>query len=140
MPSLAQGLEFITYTNTASVQVVYPLYTSTGQTLVYKSIQAQGDGYFGSPDGLHTVMYTYDSNFIGTITMQATLATEPQESDWFDIEGTTLVQTSSSAFFSYNNLDVLVQSQYYNFTGNFVWVRGYVAIENGQVESILYNH
>jgi hypothetical protein len=138
MPALSHGLEFITYTNTASVAVVYPLYTSTQGTLVYESIKAKGDGYFGSSDGLHTVMYTYDSNFIGTVTMQATLATAPAEADWFDINNTTVVRTENSP--SYDSMNVTVMSDYRNFTGNFVWVRGYVAIESGQVESIFLNH
>ena len=138
MPSLAQGLEFVTYTNTASVQVTYPLFTTTDQTLVYASVPVKGDGYFGGSDGLHTVMYTYDSNFIGTITMQASLATSPVESDWFDVNGTTEEQTETSPF--YNGLTVTTQSKYYNFTGNFVWVRGVVSIDAGQVDSIYYNH
>jgi hypothetical protein len=138
MPALSQGLEFVTYTNTASVQVVYPLYTSTQETLVYKSIKAKGDGYYGGSDGLHTVMYTYDSNFVGTVTMQATLATDPAETDWFNIADTTTELTENSV--NYNNIDVTVQSEYRNFTGNFVWVRGYVAIDSGQVQSIFLNH
>jgi hypothetical protein len=138
MPALSQGLEFVTYTNTASVQVVYPLFTSTQETLVYKSIKAKGDGYYGGSDGLHTVMYTYDSNFVGTVTMQATLATDPVETDWFNIEDTTTELTENSV--NYNNIDVTVQSEYRNFTGNFVWVRGYVAIDSGQVQSIFLNH
>lgn len=138
MPSLSQGLEFITYTNTASVAVVYPLFTTTNATLVYTSEKVKGDGYYGSSDGVHTVMYTYDSNFIGTVTMQATLASDPVESDWFDIVDTTTVLTDTSP--SYNTINVTVSSDYYNFTGNFVWVRGYVAIDSGQVESIFYNH
>lgn len=138
MPSLAQGLEFITYTNTASVQVVYPLFTSTNGTLVYKSIPAKGDGYFGNSDGLHTVMYTYDSNFVGTITMQASLATNPIENDWFDIVGTSEELTENSP--GYNGNSVTAQSKYFNFTGNFVWVRGVVSIDSGQVDSIYYNH
>ena len=138
MPSLSQGLEFITYTNTASVAVVYPLFTTTNATLVYTSERVKGDGYYGSSDGVHTVMYTYDSNFIGTVTMQATLASDPVEADWFDIVDTTTVLTDTSP--SYNTINVTVSSDYYNFTGNFVWVRGYVAIDSGQVESIFYNH
>jgi hypothetical protein len=138
MPALSQGLEFVTYTNTASIQVVYPLFTSTQETLVYKSIKAKGDGYYGGSDGLHTVMYTYDSNFVGTVTMQATLATDPGETDWFNIADTTTELTENSV--NYNNIDVTVQSEYRNFTGNFVWVRGYVAIDSGQVQSIFLNH
>ena len=138
MPALSQGLEFVTYTNTASVQVTYPLYTTTNAMLYYASEAVQGDGYYGSSDGLHTVMYTYDSNFIGTITMQASLAADPIESDWFTINGTVTAVTSSTN--TYNNIDVTVLSDYYNFTGNFVWVRGTVAINGGQVDSIFYNH
>jgi len=138
MPALSQGLEFVTYTNTASVQVVYPLYTTTNAILYYNSAMVQGDGYYGSSDGLHTVMYNYDSNFLGTIAMQATLAATPTESDWFTINETVTTITSSTN--TYNNVDVTVQSDYYNFTGNFVWVRGTVAISAGQVDSIFYNH
>jgi hypothetical protein len=83
-------------------------------------------------------MYTYDSNFIGTVTMQATLASDPVEADWFDVVNTTSVMTENSV--DYNNIDVTVKSDFYNFTGNFVWVRGYVAIESGQVDSVFYNH
>jgi hypothetical protein len=83
-------------------------------------------------------MYTYDSNFVGTVTMQATLATNPVESDWFDINDTTTELTETSV--NYNNIDVTVQSEYRNFTGNFVWIRGYVAIDSGQVQSIFLNH
>jgi len=138
MPSLAQGLEFVTYTNTASVQVTYPLYNTSSGTLIYQSTPVKGDGYFGNSDGLHTVMYTYDSNFVGTITMQASLATSPVETDWFDIQESTRELASSRS--DYNNMNVTVASDYLNFTGNFVWVRGVVSIDSGQVDSILYNH
>jgi hypothetical protein len=138
MPSLSQGLEFTTYTNTGSVQVTFPLYSTSSGTLIYTSTKAKGDGYYGASDGLHTVMYTYDSNFIGTVTMQATLASNPIESDWFNITGTTTEMTEMSP--GYDSIDVTVRSDFYNFTGNFVWVRGYVAIESGQVGSVFYNH
>jgi hypothetical protein len=138
MSALSQGLEFVTYTNTASVQVVYPLYNTNSNVLSYFSQRAKGDGYYSGSDGFHTVMYTYDSNFIGTITMQATLATAPVEADWFNIKSTTTVMTENSP--NYNHVDIEVYSDYYNFTGNFVWVRGSVAIAAGQVDSILYNH
>lgn len=140
MSALSQSLTFSIYDTTSSVQVVYPLWntgTNLG-TLIYTSDKVPGDGYYGSSDGLHTVMYNYDSNFVGTITMQATLAADPVETDWFVVNDTTTEQTSSTI--TYNNMDVSISSDYYNFTGNFVWVRGYVAINGGQVESILYNH
>jgi hypothetical protein len=101
--------------------------------MVYKSYQEKGDGYYGSSGGLHTVMYTADQNFIGTMTVQASLASSPVEADWFNVANASVTYT---AFNSRNSSTV----DYVNFTGNFVWVRGYVSIAHGSVESILYNH
>lgn len=131
MSSLAQSLNFTTYTNTGSVQVVYP---NSGTTaMVYSSNAVKGGGYYGSSDGLHTVMYTMSQNFIGTVTMQASLATQPVEADWFEISDV------SSSYNAMSNL-LTTQVDYYNFTGNFVWVRAVVTIAAGTVDSILYNH
>jgi hypothetical protein len=131
MPALSENLEFITYTNTSSVQIIYPNTAST--MLVYNSAPVKGDGYYGPSDGLHTVTYTFDPTFIGTVTMQATLATDPTEADWFNIQGTTSTYTRFSDL-------TFTQVDYYNFTGNFVWVRGQVQIAAGLVQVISYNH
>jgi hypothetical protein len=131
MSALSKGLEFSIYNSTSSVAVVYP--NSATNTMVYNSYQAKGDGYYGSSAGLHTVMYTANSNFVGTVTMQATLATAPQESDWFTVDGTTVNYT-------YMNMRNTSTVDCFNFTGNFVWVRGQVMIDQGVVQSILYNH
>jgi hypothetical protein len=130
MPALSQGLTFLV-NNSSTVYVSYPN-TATG-TMVYTSDQAQGDGYFGSSDGLHTVMYTTTMDFVGTVSMQATLASEPVEGDWFNVANTAV---------SYNalNLRYFPSVDYTNFVGNFVWVRGIVSISAGAVESIQYNH
>ena len=131
MPALSQALEFITYTNTASVQVVYP--NSATTMMVYYSDKIQGDGYFGSSDGLHTAMISADINFVGTATIQASLATDPGTNDWFDVVGSEVsyrITDSRTA----GTVDCV------NFTGNFVWVRGLVQINRGVVESILVNH
>jgi hypothetical protein len=130
MPALSQSLSFTIGTST-TVVVTYP---NTGTTtLVYKSERVKGDGYFGGSDGLHTVMYTAHPTFVGTLTVQATLASEPVEADWFNVYGTTstyrLVDTRSTS-----TVDL------YNFTGNFVWVRGYISIDQGSVSSFRYNH
>ena len=58
--------------------------------------------------------------------MQGTLATTPTEADYFDINGTESNGTEGSYF--------------YNFTGNFVWVRAVVTFTSGTVQSILLNH
>jgi hypothetical protein len=130
MSALSQGLEFSIYNNTSSVAVIYPNNTSTTQ--VYNSYKEKGSGYYGSATGFHTVMYTANHEFNGTITMQASLATEPIEADWFDVNSTSV---------SYQGNDRTDSTvDYFNFAGNFVWVRGQVTIDRGTVQSILYNH
>lgn len=131
MPALSKALEFITYTNTASVQVVYP--NSATNVMVYKSSKVEGDGYFGSSDGLHTAMITATDTFVGTATIQASLASSPVESDWFDVKDASVSYTVLN-----NRNDSTVDL--INFTGNFVWIRGVVAIRAGTVQSILVNH
>jgi hypothetical protein len=131
MSALSIGLEFPVYNSTSSVAVVYPNTATT--TMVYISQLEKGDGYYGASDGFHTVMYTATNDFIGTIKMQATLAIAPQEADWFDIMDTTTTYTSLD---NRNAATVDI----HNFSGNFVWVRGRIAIDNGTVQSILYNH
>jgi hypothetical protein len=134
MPSLSQTLTFkITNGNTTtnSTQVSYPN-TATG-VMIYNSEKTQGDGYFGGGDGVHTVMYTATPTFVGTVTMQASLASAPTSADWFNVPNTSV---------SYTELQNrnFATVDYFNFTGNFVWVRGVVSIKAGAVESILYNH
>ena len=91
--------------------------------------KAKGDAYFGANDGLHTIAIQLN-DFIGTIKIQGSLATDPQETDWFDISlssGATGVDTTGKI------ADALVTSlpyalpetsmKSYNATGNFVWLR-----------------
>ena len=131
MPALSQALEFVTYTNTSSVQVVYP--NSATTTMVYMSDKIQGDGYYSNTGGLHTAMVTASNTFVGTASMQASLAVLPAEADWFDIKNASI---------SYTLMDNRPASTVdcFNFTGNFVWLRGVVRIRSGTVQSILVNH
>jgi hypothetical protein len=134
MPALSQSLLFTpanSVGNTATVAITYP--NTATNTLVYLSEKNRGDGYYGASDGLHTTMYVASTNFVGTITMQATLATEPSETDWFTVSGT-------SSTYSALNIRSTSTVDAYNFTGNFVWVRGYVAINAGSVFMVQYNH
>lgn len=130
MPALSSSLEF-TYNNTASVAVTYPN-TATG-VLTFLSDKARAAGYYGATDGFHTVAYTAAPEFVGTITIQATLATDPTANDWFPIRDTTSTYTVF-------NTRTTSTVDYYNFTGNFVWIRGKVDIEEGTVSVIHYNH
>lgn len=58
--------------------------TNTGRNhnLIGDAIRA--DGYYGRTDGIHTVSVTVNG-FTGSFGIQGTLATEPTEDDWFDI-------------------------------------------------------
>jgi hypothetical protein len=85
----------------------------------------KGDGYYSRTDGFHTVQYNY-AGLTGTITIQATLATTPTDTDWFDVHTYTAAQETSSKIA--------------NFTGNYVWIRATVTITNGTVNSITLNH
>ena len=93
----------------------------------------KGDGYYSRTDGLHTVQYAVDE-FIGSIKIQATLATSPGADDWFSITNTIHTATADD---SSNASD---GSFLYNFTGNYVWVRAVVEYTDGSVNSITLNH
>lgn len=144
MPALSQSLTF-TVNNTSSVSINYP---NTGTTaLTYYSDRLKGDGYYGSSDGFHSVQLQV-TNFIGKVEMQASLAVEPTTSDWFTAElsiGGGSVDTTG--LFTPYNVDALQWTQStttvktYNFSGNFVWVRGKISeFTQGTVNSIKYNH
>ena len=95
---------------------------STTETVLGQ--QFKGDGYYGRSDGFHTIQITV-SGFEGNIRMQASLATAPTATDWFDVTGTT--HTAPTA------VDV-------NSTGSFLWVRAKVVYTEGTVNSIKLNH
>lgn len=86
----------------------------------------KGDGYYGRSDGLHTVQYNFEG-LTGTINIQATLAVNPVDADWFTVHSYTAAQESDNKFA--------------NFTGNYVWVRAYISNwTDGTVNSIQLNH
>ena len=49
------------------------------------SLPLAAGGYYGSTSGLHTIAFTL-RNFIGRIYVEATLASDPTEADWFPIK------------------------------------------------------
>lgn len=93
----------------------------------------KGDGFYNRSDGLHTVQYNLD-NFVGSIVMQASLAVDPVDSDWFSLNETQHISTAIDT----DNSD---GSFIKNFLGNYVWVRVRVFDwTGGAVKSILFNH
>jgi hypothetical protein len=105
----------------------YPPYD--GVSSDFASAKLHGNGYYGYTDGLHTVSYQL-TDFIGIIQMQASLASEPTETDWFVIPE-TIVGDGSTPFNG---------TFYINFTGNFVWCRCAVtSFADGIINKVLYN-
>ena len=133
MSAISQSLLFTKSSpvgSTATVEVVYP--NTATSTVVFVSEKTKGNGYYGASNGLHTVMYAASSSFVGTITMQATLASSPTDTDWFNIPDSVLAVNSND---NHTESPVTI----YNFTGNFVWVRGQILIDQGSVFSVQYN-
>ena len=108
----------------------------------------KGDGYYGWGDGIHTIEVEL-TGFVGNIALQATLATDPTEDDWFSVPLTAdsfyidtsgaLVKLIAPSLIEYTSPTTSVKI--YNITGNFVWVRA--MIDNwtaGTINRILFNH
>lgn len=94
-----------------------------------------GDGYYGRSDGLHTVQYSL-VGYQGTISIQATLATQPTEQDWFTVY-TMPYQLSINQY----TLGPQRLSNIINFTGNYVWIRAVLSEwVDGAVDFIRLNH
>lgn len=115
----------------ANSETILPEYThpndSTTQTVTGDNYK--GDGYYSRADGFHTVQITV-TGLVGTVTIQATLATTPTEADWFDVVTHTAADGDANRTGSFM----------YNFTGNYVWVRAKVVYTDGTVNSIALNH
>lgn len=131
------GLSIVVEENVTDETVTGDGSTDTAITYVgFVSDKQKGDGYYSQTDGVHTVSYhvkagepAADDNFQGKIKMQASLATTPTESDWFDIDNTTFTHDLSTKVSSYT------------FTGNFVWVRANIYDHvKSSVTKILYNN
>ena len=89
----------------------------------------KGDGYYGYTDGLHTVSYQL-TNFVGVLGAQASLATTPGDNDWFDINDAAVGDGETP----------LTSTGYFNFNGNFVWVRiSITSFTAGSINRVLYN-
>ena len=96
---------------------------STTETITGEKYK--GDGYYGRSDGFHTVQYSFDG-LTGTISIQATLAIDPTDDDWFTVHSYTASQESDSIIS--------------NFTGNYVWIRAFIEYTDGTINSIVLNH
>lgn len=93
--------------------VSYTLLPNTSNDLNKTGNKIPAAGYYGYKTGLHTVSISCN-DFTGRIYIQATLSSNPEENDWFNIEiesNDYLEKTDVTGTFTYN------------FQGNFVYVR-----------------
>lgn len=119
----------------ATSEIILSAQTHPGEstTLSVTGEQFRGDGFYSRADGFHTVQYNLNG-FVGTVSIQATLASTPADSDWFTVNGTTITSVDE-------NSQYYTGSFVFNFTGNFIWVRAVVTNwTDGSVNSILLNH
>jgi len=112
----------------ATSEIILSNNTHSSESAITETVTGEkykGDGYYGRRDGVHTVQYTYDS-LNGSIIIQATLALDPIDEDWFTVH----LYNDSNGF----------GSRIINFTGNYVWIRAVVSFVGGTVDSIVLNH
>lgn len=152
MPSLSKSFRFTVYTGlgstATSVELAYPLYPpGTTGTKSFTSFNEQGAGYYGTTDGLHTISLTCTQTFVGTATLQATLATEPSNNDWFNIDNVQFEYTTLDPDYVDPHLSgsnpykgLVLRTTGTNFTGQFTWLRANVDIDSGAIIKISYNH
>jgi hypothetical protein len=144
VPALSQNLEFVV-NGTTTTSVVYPLNTSTAQT--FNSFPVKAANYYGINNTIQTVEVKL-TDFVGTVTLQATLSSIPAEADWFSVDlrsqdfsvdTTGLVSKAVKKQIAYNTATSI--TEIYNFEGNYIWLRGKIsAFTEGTVNGITVNY
>ena len=106
--------------------------TVSGTTAVTGN-KISGDSFYGFTDGLHTIAI-YPTNFLGQVEIQATLAENPTNSDYFNI---TLKNGQYATYNQQSSVDG------YTFQGNFLYLRALVTPQAGNTgtrDKILLNY
>jgi hypothetical protein len=113
-------------------KIILSQHTHSGSILSEAIVgeKEKGDGFYGRSDGIHTVQYSV-TDLAGTVTIQATLAAEPGEADWFSVYEQS---------YPLDGDNLTTRSNISNFTGNYVWIRAKVDYTEGTVDRILLNH
>ena len=104
--------------------------SSTGSNMNMTGMNVKADSYYGYVDGHHTIQLVY-SNFVGRLRIQASLSLNPAETDWFDLQDTTVFGSvtdqstgyNPAGYIQFNANDPGTGSQAYSFSGNFSWLR-----------------
>lgn len=116
----------------------YRLLGDTGSVENITGDRFKAAGYYGSSNGSHTVAI-YGVNLTGRISIEATLSSNPTDTDWFAVE------LNNSPYVEYTNFDAI---DYYTFFGNYVYVRAKLSrsyitnpdpLQYGKIKQILLN-
>lgn len=106
-------------------------------------------GYYGSGKNLHTLAI-YTNNFSGRVLIQATLASQPEENDWFYVNLNGYLNYYEYPY----DLTKPIESRgvtgvdTFSFDGNFVYIRALIdrtylsdadTFNYGQIDKILLN-
>ena len=100
------------------------LLTSTAGQLNVTSQAVKATGFYGYTSGSSTIAW-YMGDLIGRVYIEASLATNPSDSDWFQIP---LTNTTTYKQYPLNPLYPTGTTgdtgiDYFTFSGNFVWLR-----------------
>jgi len=95
------------------------LLTNTSGQLEGVGEPRKGNAWFGSFNPIHTVQITI-SKYIGTITLEASLAKNPKEDDWFPI---WLNIERPELIFDAPLNEGITDTFIFNIEGNFLWFR-----------------
>ena len=105
---------------------------ATGTEMNKYSDNVKGDSYYGYTDGIHTMQVMYN-DFVGRFHIQATLAVDPADADWFDVivsadEGLHAGSTAwnDAGYVQFNADAPANKSEAYTFKGNYTWIRAYM--------------
>jgi hypothetical protein len=104
--------------NRRSVPVLGP----TGEEMSVTSDKVQGDSYFGYTDGLHTIQVEFEG-FAGRFRIEATLAIDPSEADFFRVPIPEFTQDGRDFYAQWNPFEPITGTFAYTFKGNFTWIR-----------------
>ena len=96
-----------------------------GSDTTWYSQQTQSSGYYGYSAGLNTVFYYTDKFFIGDLTVQVTLASNPGVNDWVTLEDTMVGNMNPN-----NQVPIATAV---NFTGNYTYMR--IMVSNFSINS-----
>lgn len=144
MPALSQTLEFVV-NGTTTTSVVYPPTTTTSQ--IFTSTNIKAANYYGINNALQTVAFKL-TNFVGTVTLQASLAVSPTDNDWFPVNlltGRFNIDTTGLAIpadkTAISSSAGTSTTEVYNFEGNYLWLRGRISsFTAGTVNGITINY